>query len=66
MGFVVKITTKKMSRESCRNLAEEFFGTHLTKKEKPILNSPGRISILFENSEHAKQFLRVIEQIERD
>jgi hypothetical protein len=64
MGFLVKITTKKMSKLKCRNLAEEYFGKHVYKTEPKNLDVAGKISILFENSEHARQFVKTVEEIE--
>jgi hypothetical protein len=64
MGFLVKITTKRLTKNKCKNLAEEYFGKHVYKTEPKNLDIAGKISFLFENSEHAKQFVKTVERIE--
>jgi len=64
MAFVVKITTKKLSKTNCRNIAEEYCGRHVFKKEPKNMDSPGTIQVLFANSVYAQDFVKTIEQIE--
>ncbi len=64
MAFLVKITTKKLSKTCCRNIAEEYCGRHGFKKEPKNMESPGTIQVLFDNSVYAQDFVKTVEQIE--